>query len=206
MAYPYSPAETAADGVVHFIGLAICIPASVYLLWQVGQTGQGTGAIVTYVACLLVSLIISAVYHMSPFDRTRPILRRADHAAIYFKIAGTYSPFVFLIGSGFAYGLLGLVWVLAIFGAAAKLLFWDMDGKGSLALYLLMGWLSSLLIWPMLTHLEGITVALIATGGLIYTAGTLVYARKEMAYQNAVWHTFVLAASLCFLTAVTVSL
>ena len=206
MAYPYSKAETVADGAVHLAGLAFAIPASVLLLLRATESAQGPVPTALYVGCMLFAFLASALYHLSPLDRLRPVLHRIDHAAIYFKIAGTYTPLVAVIGSGFAYGVLGVVWALAVLGAIAKLWFWEANGRGSLTLYLGMGWLSVLLIWPMVTHLPGPSVALVVIGGLIYSLGTIVYAQKALRFQNAIWHLFVLAASACFVFAVGFSL
>lgn len=206
MAYPYSIAETIADGTVHFLGLGFAIPALTLLLLHAAGQDIPLGAIIVYAACFLASLAASAVYHLMPFDGARAFMGRIDHAAIYFKIAGTYTPLVMVIGTGFAYGILGVVWLLAFVGAVAKMWFWNTDAKGSLALYLAMGWLSVLLIWPMWHTLPGMALALIATGGLTYSLGTLVYAHPGMRYQNAIWHMFVLAASICFFAAIALSL
>jgi len=62
---------------------------------------------------LIAMLSISFCYHMTPVERLRPTLRRVDHATIFLKIAGTYTPFVLAIGSAFGYVILALVWVLA---------------------------------------------------------------------------------------------
>ena len=206
MAYPYSPAETVADGTVHVLGLGFAIPATILLMiYAAGQDASLTAAII-YSACFLLSLTVSAIYHLVPFDRTRAVLERLDHAAIYFKIAGTYTPLVVVIGSGFAYSILAVVWALGLFGATAKMWFWDPKSKASLALYLAMGWLSVLLIYPMWQVLPGATLALIMVGGLTYSLGTIVYAHPGMRFQNAIWHVFVLAASICFFAAIAISL
>ncbi|MGJ8617864.1 MAG: PAQR family membrane homeostasis protein TrhA [Sulfitobacter sp.] len=205
MPYPTSPSETLADGLVHFAGLAFAIPASIILLQQTAITDGPMTATAIYAGCMILAFAASAIYHLAPFDQTRALLGRIDHAAIYFKIAGTYAPLVMVIGTGFAYGILGLVWALAVVGAIAKLFFWRIDGRGSLALYLGMGWLSALLIWPMLKTLPGLAVALIGVGGLIYSLGTIIYKRDGMPYQNAIWHVFVLMASICFFIAISLS-
>lgn len=165
MAYPYSRSETVADGAVHVAGLALAIPASILLLIEAAGSYRMTTAAALYAGCMVFAFIASAIYHLSPVDRTRPLLNRIDHAAIYFKIAGTYTPFVALIGSGFAYGVLGIVWALALVGAVAKMWFWGTDGRGSLALYLVMGWLAVLLFWPMWQVLPPAALFLVATGG-----------------------------------------
>ncbi len=205
MPYPTSLSETFADGTVHIAGLAFAIPASILLLVQAADTGASLTATAIYAGCMVFAFAASALYHLLPFDHSRALLGRIDHASIYFKIAGTYTPLVMILGTGFAYGILGLVWALAIIGAIAKLFFWRTDARGSLALYLGMGWLSVLLIKPMLEHLPGMAVALIGIGGLIYSLGTIIYKRDGMPYQNAIWHVFVLIASICFFHAISLS-
>lgn len=206
MAYPYSPAETVADSTIHGLGLCFAIPGTILLMDHAGVQDAPVTATLIYAICFILSLSASAIYHTLPFDRTRPLLQRVDHAAIYFKIAGTYTPIVMVIGTGFAYGILGIVWVLAILGAAAKLLFWSAQSKASLILYLAMGWLSVLLIWPMWNTLPGTAMLLIGVGGLTYSLGTIVYAHPGMRFQNAIWHGFVLAASICFFAAIAISI
>ena len=93
---------------------------------------------------------------------------------------------------------------MALFGVIAKLSFWAADARGSLPVYLGMGWASLLLIWPMTQALPPAAVGLIIGGGALYTLGTLTYRFPQMRYQNAVWHGFVLAASTCFFAAVSV--
>lgn len=206
MPYPYSVKETLADASVHALGLIGAIAAGTLLILYVAHTQDGTQIAATsvYTGLLIFALLASATYHMLPWDSWRPMFHRIDHAAIYLKIAGTYTPLVVLIGSAFAYGVLAVIWTVAVLGAVAKLSFWATDSRGSLPLYLVLGWASVLLIWPMWQTLPGSAVALIAAGGLLYTIGTVFYAMKALRFQNAIWHSFVLAASTCFFCAVSV--
>ena len=207
MAYPYSKSETLADAAVHAAGLILAVPGCAYLIAHAAALSVAElAATALYAGCLILAFAASALYHMCPVDRLRPMLHRIDHAAIYLKIAGSYTPIVVVIGSGFAYGILGIVWALAVLGAIAKLSFWATDSKGSLALYLAMGWISAFLIWPIWQHLDGTVVTLVVVGGLIYSAGTKVYAHPGMRYQNAIWHSFVLLASICLFGAIALSL
>ncbi len=183
----------------------MAFPACAILLTTLDCDPSIWVATAVYAGSLLFALTASALYHMMPFDGSRQMLGRIDHASIYFKIAGSYTPVAILIGSGFAYGILALVWALAVFGAVAKLWFWQTNAKGSLALYLGMGWLSVLLIWPMWQQLPGAALALIMGGGAVYSLGTLVYAHPGMRYQNAVWHVFVLSASISLFAAIAIS-
>jgi len=206
MAYPHPTADTLADGTIHVLGLGFAIPATILLTTDVAGQGGALTPILIYAACFVLSLLASAIYHLVPFDRPRALLGRIDHAAIYFKIAGTYTPLVVLIGTGFAYGILAVVWALAIIGAIAKLSFWSTESKASLYLYLGMGWLSVLLVWPMWQSLPPMALTLIGAGGLIYSLGTVIFAHPGMRFQNAIWHSFVLTASICFFAAISISL
>lgn len=118
MPYPYSVRETLADASVHVLGLTAGITASAMLLVHVVQT-QGAAqiaAISIYTALAVFALMASAAYHLLPWEKTRPVFHRIDHAAIYLKIAGTYTPLVVLIGSAFAYVVLAAVWLVALLG------------------------------------------------------------------------------------------
>jgi hemolysin III len=205
MCYPNSLRETLADAGVHVVGVSSASVAVAMLMMHVVQTSTAHQIAATgiYAGFLILSLVASFAYHMLPWERTRALFHRMDHAAIYLKIAGTYTPLVVLIGSAFSYVVLAAVWGVAIFGAVAKMSFWATDARGSLALYLAMGWASLLLIWPIWQTLPPVAVGLIGAGGVLYTLGTVFFARNAMRYQNAIWHGFVLAASACFFGAVS---
>lgn len=208
MPYPYSVRETLADAGVHVVGVTAAMLAGAFLLIHVAQT-EGPAQIAAtsvYAAFMFLSLVASAAYHLLPWERSRPVFHRIDHAAIYLKIAGTYTPLVVLIGSAFSYVVLAGVWAVALFGAVAKLSFWATDARGSLALYLALGWASVLLIWPMWQTLPGPVLLLIVAGGGLYTLGTVFYAHDGLRYQNAIWHGFVLVASACFFAAVALGI
>ena len=119
--------------------------------WSGDGTAKGVkiAAISVYGATLIATFVASATYHLAPWHRLRGILRRIDHAAIYLKIAGTYTPLVVLIGHWFAYAVLAVVWALAVVGMVLKLFFWRAPGRSGPALYLVMGWLSLALIWSL---------------------------------------------------------
>ena len=203
--YPaYARSERIADGVVHALGVTMALTGAVLLivfaaLWA--ENGQVV-AVSVYAAALLASLVASACYHMTPWERPRPTLRRIDHAAIYLKIAGTYTPLVVLIGSAFAYGVLAVVWALALAGAVAKLVFWRRPGRIATALYLLLGWLSVILIWPLVQTLPVGASVLVLCGGLLYSAGVIFFTWDSLKFANAIWHGCVLAASTCFFAAI----
>ncbi len=196
--------ERIADGAMHAIGvLGALIGAITLLVWASGMVSAGVMiSLAVYGAALLATFAASAAYNMMPFDGPRPLLRRIDHAAIYLKIAGTYTPLVVMIGSGFAYLILAVVWALAVLGITLKLFFWQTPGRFGPALYLIMGWLSVFLIWALVPVVPSSVIWLIAAGGLLYTAGVPIYAAKTMPFSTAIWHGFVVVASACFFAAI----
>jgi hemolysin III len=206
--YPlYDRSERIADGLVHLIGVVLGMVGTVLLivfsaLWA--NSASAVVAVSVYTGLMLFGLIASAVYHFTPWEGARPVFRRIDHAAIYLKIAGTYTPIVVLIGSAFAYGILAFVWALAVFGAIRKLLYWSVPGSGGSWLYLGLGWVSLLLLWPVAVTLPLAASVLIVAGGLLYTAGVIFFTWEKLRYSIAIWHGFVLAASGCFFAAISV--
>jgi len=206
--YPtYARSERIADGTMHAVGVLGAITGAIVLIvWSTGSATAGQiAAISVYAATLIATFVASAFYHMTPWAGIRPVLRRFDHAAIYLKIAGTYTPLVVLIGSWFAYVVLALVWGLAVLGMVLKLFFWRTPGRFGPALYLIMGWLSLALIWSLWPIVPLPAMALIAIGGLLYTAGVPFYASETMKYSIAIWHGFVVAASGCFFAAIAIA-
>jgi hemolysin III len=207
--YPtYARSERIADGVIHGLGVALArAGAAVLVILGVlsAKAGQIAAASI-YGGALVATFAASACYHMTPLERLRPTLRRLDHAAIYLKIAGTYTPLVVLIGSAFAYVVLGVVWALAVAGMAIRLLKQGKTGRIGPAIYLFMGWLSLLLVWPMMQSFSPSVLTLVLVGGLLYTVGVIFFRWESLRYSNAIWHGFVLAASGCFFAAITLGM
>ena len=209
--YPtYPRAARIADGTIHLLGVVLAIFGATGLIsaaaiWAgQGHFGGGTViAVAIYGAALIATFTASACYHLTPWERLRPTLRRIDHAAIYLKIAGTYTPLVVIIGSGFSYVVLGIVWALAVVGAVAKLFFWAAPGRLAQGLYLGLGWLSLALIWSLAQSLPLSATALIIAGGLLYSAGVIFFNWESFRFSTAIWHGFVLVASGCFFAAIT---
>jgi hemolysin III len=206
--YPtYARSERIADGAMHAMGVIGALSGAIVLIvWSLGHVPPGQiAALCVYGATLIATFVASAFYHMTPWERIRPTLRRFDHAAIYLKIAGTYTPLVVMIGSGFAYLVLGVVWALAVVGMTLKLFFWRTPGRFGPALYLIMGWLSLALIWSLWPIVPVSAMVLIGIGGLLYTAGVPFYAAETLKYSIAIWHGFVVAASACFFAAIAIA-
>jgi len=204
-AYPaYARSERIADGVVHALGVSFALAgASLLTVFAFRHAESGRAlAVAVYGLALMATFIASACYHMTPWERVRPTLRRIDHAAIFLKIAGTCTPLAALVGGAFAWAVLAVIWVVAILGAVSRVFFWREPGWGGLALYLGLGWLGVLLLYPLAATLPAPALLLTVIGGLLYTLGVVFFAWESLKFSNAIWHAFVLAASGCFFAAI----
>jgi hemolysin III len=167
-----------------------------------GDAARIVGASV-FAASTVLLYFISTLYHASRRDRPKRIFRALDHAAIFFMIAGTYTPFTLGVLRGpWGWTLLGLVWGLALVGIILTTAGGVRYPKLSTALYLGMGWLVLIAIKPLWLRLPPWGLFWLSAGGIAYTAGVVFYAAKRVRYSHFVWHLFVIAGTACHFIAV----
>lgn len=154
-------------------------------------------------AALLLVYVASTIYHACPAGPIKQRLQILDHCAIYFLIAGTYTPFLLVsVGGGWGWSLSGALWGLALVGVAFKLLYTGRFDLISSLIYIAMGWSGLIAIKPLLQNLPGGAVSWIFAGGIAYTAGVIFYLWDRLPFNHAIWHLFVLAGSVCHFLAV----
>lgn len=200
-----SPSEEFANSLSHGLGALLAAVFSPQLIQSALNSGSAQGiAAVVYCASMILLFSVSAAYHWLPRGRTKDLLRRLDHAAIFLFIAGTYTPFMLgsLAEEG-GYWLLGLVWLVAVVGTIAKCANCLTHPLLSTALYLGLGWSAVFFLQPLMSALPTDGVALILSGGLLYTLGAVVFHFDDrIPYGHFVWHLLVLGASGCHFVAV----
>jgi len=179
------------------------VPVLITLAADRGDGGL-IAAVAVYGAMLLAMLSISAGYNLTDSPRAKEILRRLDHGVIYFKIAGTYTPFTVIVGGAVGVWLLSGVWAVAAVGMALKLLAPRRFEILSIVLYLAMGWTVVFFGGEVFPALTTGSIVLILVGGGLYSLGVLFHLWSRLPYQNAIWHGFVLAASFVLYAAVLV--
>jgi hemolysin III len=205
MTWNYDRAEVIADGIVHVLGVGAGLVASVILVVIAIRSADAgeIASVVIYVVALLAMLGLSASYNLWPLSPPKWILRRFDHSAIYLLIAGTYTPFAAQLKAGLtSAGLLIGIWGTAIAGMSLKLLLPGRFDRLSVALYLLLGWSGIVVYNDVAASLTAKTLWLLAAGGLLYSAGVVFHAWRNLRFQNAIWHAFVLAAAAVHYSAV----
>ncbi len=149
-----------------------------------------------YGATLVLLYLASTLYH-SVRGRAKKVLQKLDHGAIYLLIAGTYTPFTLVTLRGaLGWTVFGVIWGLAALGITIDALHRDRLRIVPILLYVTMGWLSVVLIKPLLEVLPGAGFAWLLAGGLLYTAGILFFLLdRRVPHGHGIWHLFVLAGS-----------
>jgi hemolysin III len=178
-----------------FLGAALIFTA---------DTPKATLAVAIYAVSLSALLGTSALYHRVDWKRpaARRWMRRLDHSMIFFLIAGTYTPFALLVLNGpLADAILVVVWLGAIAGAVVEMIWIDHPKWVAALIYISLGWVATI-AFPGLWSQMGVTgTLLVAAGGLLYTAGAVVYATQRpdpfprtFGYHE-VFHALVIAAA-----------
>jgi len=220
-------AEELLNTITHGMGLTLSIPAVILMICLARRHGTiwhmyGCGL---YGASLIVMYTCSTLYHYSgigPMYLTSKTLRDLDHCAIYFLIAGTYTPLTLInliynnsynpvhLKAGkqqmenagrtvfLGWMVLGVVWTMCVVGVSTKLMFGSENIPGfiSYGFYLLMGWMAIFVTGPFLRLLPKTGLRLLVAGGLSYTIGVVFLLSDALPFNHPVWHLFVAAGSM----------
>ena len=200
----YSRAEYISDAVVHGLGIAAALIAGPILIWHAATGAALTTAMTVYVVTMVGMWVCSALYNLVLREDLIPRLRRLDQSAIYFKIAGTYTPIVALV-SGSSFFLAG-IWAVAIVGALLILLSPKPMIWTAILLYLSLGWAGAVVGGPLLSNVEPLTLWFLTAGGLAYSFGIIFLMWHRLPFHNTIWHIFVLAGTAACFAAVSTEL
>lgn len=202
---PYTLAEKIADGLVHALGLiGALVAGAVLLAFAMLETApEAVPALVVYLASLVAVLAVSFAYNMWPISPIKMWLARFDQAAIFLFIAGTYTPFLAVLGgttSGIA--MTTFVWGASLVGVALKLVVPERFGRLAILLYLAIGWSGVLVFQSLAQTLPSSTLWLLLAGGITYSLGIIFHLWERLLFQNALWHVFVVGGASLHLWAV----
>lgn len=206
----YSQAETRMDAAIHVAGLVctmLAVPVLIGAALMISQTAHRPEAFlaaIIYGLSFIAMIGASALYNLTPQAGLNWLYRRLDHSAIYLKIAGTYTPFTLISGQGL--WLLAGLWGAAVLGIVIKALNSERFHWLAVLLYLAMGWAGVMILPQMLQSFPSLVVGLIIAGGSVYTLGVVFYLWKRLRFHYAIWHVFVLVASLLLYGAVLLAL
>ena len=194
---PISGLTQLIAGVLAALGLAAMLLVGRGDLWK-------QISLLIYGLSLMMMFFSSAAYHLVNARTERMLLlRKLDHAAIYLLIAGTYTPFCVNQLTGFMrWGLLSIIWGLALVGIVSKMFMMHAVRGLTAGIYLIMGWMSVLMLRELVSALPAGALVWLFLGGAFYTVGAVVYITKRMDFApgvfgfHEVWHIFVILGAL----------
>jgi hemolysin III len=198
-------------GVSHQYAFFVALAAGAALV-VLARGGQARAVVAVYALSLCAMFGCSALYHRIDWPpRPHAWLRRLDHSMIFVLVAGTYTPFaVLVLAPALGWTLLAVVWAGAIGGVVLSLAWIDAPRWLSAVVYVALGWVA-VVAMPQLWERAGmLAVALLATGGVLYTLGAVVYARRRpdpaprVFGYHEVFHALVIAAAAVHFAAVAV--
>lgn len=153
-------------------------------------------AYIIYGSSLITLFLSSTLYHSLMFTPVRDMFQKIDHASIYLLIAGSYTPYLMLsVGGVVGYIFLAIIWAAAIAGIVFEVGWTNRFPKLSTYLYLIMGWMGILLLYPLYQTLQINGIILLFTGGIFYSLGTIFYRKKDISWMHVIWHLFVIAGA-----------
>jgi hemolysin III len=199
-------------GVSHEWAFFISLAAGAALVLS-APSGRAMAVAAIYAGSLSALLGVSALYHRVNWRRPeiRRWMRRLDHSMIFLLIAGTVTPFaVLVLGGALGNALLIAVWAGAAAGIVVEMVWVEAPKSVTVIVYLAVGWIGALGV-PAIVIKAGLGAgALIAVGGLLYTAGAVIYARQRPDPNPAVFgyheifHALVIAAAAAHFAAIAI--
>lgn len=179
----------------------------IFLVWCFSEDNSWARVgVILYLFGMLGSYIASTAYHtLRHHSRWKERLRRWDHAAIYWHIAGSYSPItlVALRTQGYwGWSLFSFVWLCAIVGTIISFIRLKEHSNVETLCFVGMGLSVLVAFKPLVACLSTAAFIWIVAEGLCYITGALFYSLNKRKYMHSVFHFFVLAGSVCHIVAV----
>ncbi len=194
----YSQGEEIANAVTHGIGCILSIIGLVLLIIFSSRNGDALLIVSSaiYGSGLVLLYAFSTIYHSIPQEKARKVLKVLDHSAIFYLIAATYTPFTLVVlGGALGWVIFGIVWGGFVLGTLFKVFLAGRFKWLSISIYIALGWCVVLGIRPLIRSLAYEGFLLLLAGGIVYSIGALIYARKGIRYSHPVWHLFVMMGS-----------
>lgn len=200
-----STGEEIANSVSHVVGSHLGAAMTALLVWEGVQSGTDVAWKVVSAAIFGFSMIllysVSSAYHAVMHPPAKRVLHKLDHMAIYFLIAGSYTPFCLVTlrpgNPVLAWTIFGVEWGATLAGVLVKVWITGRFRFLSTLAYVAMGWVAVIAVIPLIRNLQGLGTMWLTLGGGLYTFGCVFYLWKSLPYAHLVWHLFVLAGSIC---------
>jgi hemolysin III len=200
------PLRDPVSGLTHCIGAVLALIGTIILIVRVASP-ELTRHIISFSVFGVAMVLLytaSTLYHWLPLRQAGiRLLRRIDHSMIFIYIAATYTPICLIpLQGAWGWSLLACAWGVALLGVFVKIYWLHAPRWLSTALYLGMGWMALAAVYPLVTSLKWGALAYLLAGGLLYSAGALIYACKRPNFFknfgfHELFHIFVMGGSFC---------
>ncbi len=195
----FSFVEEVWHSITHGIGFFLSIAALALLVSFATLGGKPLNIISAsiYGTALIVMYGSSTLYHAISHKEIKEFFQKFDHSAIYFLIAGSYTPVLLISIVGVeGWILFAVEWLIAIVGITLKFLYPGRFEALSMVAYILMGWLIVFVFETFRNSIDPAGFWLLVTGGIAYSIGILFFIKGHKKHFHTIWHLFVLAGSI----------
>ncbi|WP_170311620.1 PAQR family membrane homeostasis protein TrhA [Vallitalea okinawensis] len=194
------------NALSHLLGVCLSCLGLILMIFQ----SYINNSLLQFIGSLIFGLSLIALYTASTVyhwikgtDHVERFLRKLDHTMIYVLIAGTYTPICLITLNGpIGWGLLALVWGLALLGIVTKLLWLNAPRWLYTGFYVALGWVAVFFLMPLYDALPSEGFFWLLAGGILYTVGALIYATKPKWITlgsfgfHEIFHVFIILGSL----------
>ncbi|WP_207493699.1 PAQR family membrane homeostasis protein TrhA [Aridibaculum aurantiacum] len=195
----FTPEEELANTIIHAIGVLFGLVAIPFLIMLAAKNSDISNLmrVGIYGACFMATFVFSTLFHWFKEEKVKCKLEMCDRISIYFFIAGTYTPFIlYYMYDRTGFIMLGIMWALVLFGIFFEIFLAKKYFIISLFIYLAMGWMFVFVLNKWFDSMPSSVITFILTGVGLYSIGVIFYVWKKYRYHHAVWHFFVLVASI----------
>ena len=206
----YTKNEEFANAATHGVGILLGIAAGVWLLKKAFSCDfWAVSSVWAYIVCMLFSYITSTLYHARKEGKQKVTLRKFDHIAIYFHIAGTYTFFTLTVFRNTAFWgwlIFSIVWIAALVGSYVSFKGKGMGNRLETVCYVAMGLVAFVGFVPLINTLRPLGALdvfwYILAGGVSYILGAIFYSFKKIRYVHSIFHLFVIGGSIFHVLAI----
>lgn len=189
----------------HTVAFFAAIISVIFLLLKTISSSENLGVIVLYCIFLCFLFAASALYHtFKKEEKEQSFWRKMDHVAIFYMIAGTYTPLVYIyLESPWKWIIIGLQWAFALIGTILKVISVKLPSWPDAIIYLIMGWMIIIQIGQLLIVLPLPSFIVLFIGGMSYTIGAIFFAlNKQKPFPGVfvfhdIFHVFIIIGAAC---------
>lgn len=165
----------------HLAGMVAAVIGTIFLAVVASDSASGLVTALIYGISVVFLFAASTLYHaFKKEDNELSFWRKMDRLAIFFMIAGTFTPMCyFCLDGAWKWSMIAFQWSLVGFGVISQIFFPRAPRKLYAVIYLLMGWSALFTLKQMLANMSASQAVLLVSGGLAFTLGAIIYAIKK---------------------------